>query len=350
MKLLFGASPSKFYHVIEFSKMLDKFGIETKVVLDKDVCDGYPSRKFVSWFSTDKKFKQILKEFKPNVIMVDRQRHFGLAAIENNIPLLVHMRGDYWKEMEWAKKTIYSKFPKNIIIKKWEEMGNEILSKSDAIIPICRYLENRTKEFYPKKKTHVLYQGIKIDDWYDVKGIKLKHPCVGLVQSAKIWGKTEEMLILKKILKKLPNVNFYWVGEGPYAEMIIKELKEFSNFNWLGVLAYPSKVREFLSEIDLYALISGIDMAPLTLLEAQLMKKPIITSNVGGIPELMKDKSTGILYNKGDYEDLLEKISMILENKEIQTQMGIEARRFVEENFTWEKIIKDFSKFLKSNF
>ena len=127
MKLLFGASPSKFYHVIEFSKKLDEFGIESKVVLDSKICDGFPSRKISNWFNSDKKFKQILNEFKPNVIMIDRQRHFGLASIKNDIPLLTHMRGDFWKEIEWAKETIYKKFPKNIAIKKWEEIGNNVL-------------------------------------------------------------------------------------------------------------------------------------------------------------------------------------------------------------------------------
>ena len=44
-------------------------------------------------------------------------------------------------------------------------------------------------------------------------------------------------------------------------------------FIGLGSLDYPNKVREFLTEIDVYALISGIDMSPLTLQEAQLMEK-----------------------------------------------------------------------------
>ncbi len=45
------------------------------------------------------------------------------------------------------------------------------------------------------------------------------------------------------------------------------------NFHWLGKLEYPDKVREFLSEIDIYALITGMDLSPLSLKEAQLMKK-----------------------------------------------------------------------------
>ena len=131
-----------------------------------------------------------------------------------------------------------------------------------------------------------MYQGINSKNWFFEKGMKLKHPCVGLVQSANIWGKTREMLILKNVLKKFPNVMFYLVGDGPYAKTLNLELSQFENFKWLGNLEYTNGVRQFLSEIDIYALISGIDMAPLTLLEAQLMKKPVIATSVGGIPEL----------------------------------------------------------------
>ena len=88
------------------------------------------------------------------------------------------------------------------------------------------------------------------------------------------------------------------------------KLEKFDNFTWLGSLEYPNKVRKFLSEIDAYALISGIDMSPLTLLEAQLMEKPVIATNVGGIPELMIDGKTGFLIEKNNPKDLERKFCL----------------------------------------
>jgi len=193
-----------------------------------------------------------------------------------------------------------------------------------------------------------LQSGIDSAKWYYEKGMQLQHPCVGLVQGAVIWGKTKELLTLKKVLEKLPNVMFYWAGDGPYVQEILQELKKYPNFKWLGKLDYPEKVRQFLSEIDVYALISGIDMSPLTLQEAQLMEKPVIATDVGGIPELMEDKKTGLLVEKGNSEDLVEKISFLLENQKESKQMGITGRKFVEDNFSWEKIAKEFTKKVKS--
>ena len=271
MKLLIGASSSKIFHLQEFSNYLKKIDVECKLVFDADYADGFPSRSTNSWFNSNKKFKNLLDEFSPDAIFVDRQRHFGLESTKTDIPLLVHLRGNYWEEMKMAKETLYKSPPKSIAINKWEEIGSKCFENSKMILPICRYLENVVKKHYPKKPTSILYQGITPENWYPTDGMKLQHPCVGLIQGAVIWGKTREMLTLKRVLKSMPKIHFYWAGDGPYRDKILAELEKFDNFHWLGNLEYPGKIRDFLSEIDIYALISGIDMAPLTLLEAQLL-------------------------------------------------------------------------------
>jgi len=342
MRILIGASSSKIFHLQEFSDALNELGIITKVVFDADYSDGFPSRKIKNWLKSKKIFKKLIQDFKPNLILIDRQRHFGLDAINEKIPLFVHLRGNYWKEMETASKTIYKSLPKKIALNSWKRIGKKCLDDSICLIPICNYLNKITKEKYPEKNTFVMYQGINPSNWYPEKGIELEHPCVGLLQGAVIWDKTKELLILKKVLKKLPDVKFYWVGDGPFAQEIIVELDKFENFKWLGPLQYPNEVRKYLTEIDVYALISGLDMSPLTLLEAQLMKIPVIATDVGGISELMKDEKTGFLIKKNDPEKIVEKILQILENKEKAKNMGEEGRKFVENNFSWNIIAKKF--------
>jgi glycosyltransferase involved in cell wall biosynthesis len=167
------------------------------------------------------------------------------------------------------------------------------------------------------------------------------------VQDANWWGKTKELLILKEVLKKMPNVYFYWVGDGQYRDKILDELEKYDNFKWLGRLEYPDQVRKFLETIDVYALITGMDLAPLTLKEAQLMKKPVIATDVGGDKEMMIDKKTGFLVKEGDYEGLIEKISYLLENKEIAQKMGEEGAKFIQEEFNWERVAKKFLKIIE---
>jgi len=349
MKLLIGGSSTFMFHLEEFAKKLNELGVETKLVFDADYADGFPSRKIKTWFRKNKKFDKLVEEFQPDAIFIDREKHFGIRALEKNIPLVVLLRGHYWSELEWYKKTIYKKFPKNIALWGWDRIAKRIFQEAEIILPICKYLETVTQDYVPNKKTDVFFEGIDSSRWYNVDGIELKHPCVGLVQRANWWGKTSEMLILKKVLEKMPNVNFYWVGDGPFRERILNEIGMYENFHWLGKLEYPDKVREFLSEIDVYALITGMDLAALSLKEAQLMQKPVIATNVGGNPEMMKDGITGYLVERGNYEEIIEKISLLLKDKKLSEDMGNAGRRFVEETYNWEVIAKNFIRILNEN-
>ena len=348
MRLLIGGSSSFFFHLKEFSDALNRLGVESKLVFDADHSDGFPSRKIKNWFQTKKKFNKLIDEFKPDAIFVDRQRHFGIDALETNIPLFVLLRGNYWSELSWNKKTIYKSFPKSIALWKWDQIAKRIFKEAEIILPICKYLEKITNEHVPNQKTDVFVEGVNVSHWYQVKGMDLKHPCVGLLQNAVRWDKIGEMLILRKVLERMPDVHFYWAGGGQLQNRILSELNTYENFHWLGKLEYPDKVREFFSEIDVYALVTGMDLSPLSLKEAQLMKKPVIATNVGGNPETMVDGKTGFLVDQGNHEQIIARLSLLLADKELSKKMGNDGRKFIEDTFNWEAATKLFIKTLES--
>ena len=171
MRLLIGGASSKFFHLKEFGEAISKFGVEYKLVNDVDVIDGFPSRKISNWGQSTSQFKKIIQDFKPDAIFVDRQRHFGIAAIKSDLPLIMHLRGDFWSEIEWAKTTIYKSFPKNLVIKKWEKLGEENFRGSKIIMPICKYLEEIVQGRFPSKSTYVLQSGIDSSKWYHEDGM-----------------------------------------------------------------------------------------------------------------------------------------------------------------------------------
>ena len=349
MKLLVGGAKTKFFHLKEFCDALGKFGVEYKLVHDVDIYDGFPSRNFKHWFQTRRKFNELIRDFEPDAIFIDRQRHFALAATETKIPTYMLLRGDYWNEMKWAKNTLYKTPPRRIALSQWGKIAQKCFKNSTMILPICKYLDKIVHEHYPNKKTNVLYGGIDTSRWYPVEEMELKHPCVGLLQGAWIWGKTKEILTLAKVMEAMPDITFYWAGDGPYKQKITDVLGKYDNFKWLGALEYPDKVRQYLAALDVYALVSGIDMSPLTLQEAQLMKKPVVATNAGGIPELMIDKETGFLVEKGDHEDWIKKLTLLINDKKLAEKMGNAGRKFIEDNFSWERMAKRFLKIVQEN-
>ena len=266
-------SLGKLFHLKEFSTELQKQNVQVKLVKDIDFSRGFPSKNISDWVNGDKKFKKLIKDFKPDAIFTDRQTHFALHSIKSGIPTFILLRGHYWQEYFWGMKTLGKNFKTRCIIWLRNRISEKVFRDATGIIPICEYLENVVKEHYPKQNTGVFLEGINSEWWYHAKKMELKHPCVGLVQDANWWGKTKELLVLEDVLQKMPNVNFYWAGDGQYRKQITDKLEKFDNFKWLGRLEYPEKIREFLETVDIYALITGMDLAPLTLKEAQLMEK-----------------------------------------------------------------------------
>ena len=176
LKLLFAGFGLRYIHLKGFAETLSKFSVECKVVVDSEIYDGFPSRKIRNWFQTKKKFNKLINEFKPDAIFVDRQRHFGIAALKAGIPLFVHLKGDYWKEIKMAKETLYKPLPKRIALWQWGRIADQCFKGATVILPTCKYLDSEVKKFYPNKKTEIFYQGIIPSQWLPEKGMKLKHP------------------------------------------------------------------------------------------------------------------------------------------------------------------------------
>jgi glycosyltransferase involved in cell wall biosynthesis len=69
---------------------------------------------------------------------------------------------------------------------------------------------------------------------------------------------------------------------------------------------------------------------------------------VGGNQEMMVDGKTGFLVEKGNDEQLIEKLRLLLEDVNMAKKMGNEGRKFIEETFNWEIVTKNFIKTIES--
>ena len=341
-------SIGKYSHLKDFGEALTKFNMDYKLVRETDYVVGFPTKQIGKLISSKKKFKKLIESFKPDAVLVDRQSNFGLEVIKAGIPLFVILRGHHCSELEFAKETIYKDRFMRKIVDIRSQVAEKVFAGATAILPVCNHLTGIIKEHYAQQSIEVYVEGVDNTRWYKQDGMKLKHPCVGLLQDANWWRKTREMLTLEKVIEKMPEINFYWVGDGQYKDQILQVLGRFDNFHWLGSLQYPDKVREYLTEIDVYALITGMDLAPLSLKEAQLMEKPVIATNVGGNPEMMIDGKTGFLVEQGNHEQIIARLSLLLADKELSKKMGNDGRKFIEDTFDWEFVTKNFIKTIES--
>ena len=115
----------------------------------------------------------------------------------------------------------------------------------------------------------------------------------------------------------------------------------------MGNLEYPNEIKKFFSSIDVYLLLSGLEGLGQSIIESMLMKKPVIASNIGGIPEIVIDGETGFLVNLVDSDQIVHLINDLLSKPELVKKITAKAEENVKMNYSWEFLAKEFSDILE---
>jgi glycosyltransferase involved in cell wall biosynthesis len=116
-------------------------------------------------------------------------------------------------------------------------------------------------------------------------------------------------------------------------------LHEFVSF--LGWVVGEEKKKHY-ERADVFLLPSHAENLPFALLEAMAMGLPVVSTPVGGIPEVIEDGREGYLIEPGDEQALAERIVRLLKEPQLRKTMGANARRRVQEQFSPERIAKQW--------
>lgn len=106
------------------------------------------------------------------------------------------------------------------------------------------------------------------------------------------------------------------------------------------------QMREFYNSLDLYFAASRTESGPRTVLEAAACGIPVISTDIGLVPELIENEVDGFIVDR-DYEVMKKKISWIINNREILPSIGNKIRKKMEDEFNWEKIVFQWTDFFK---
>jgi len=156
-------------------------------------------------------------------------------------------------------------------------------------------------------------------------------------------GYLELFEAFKKVLEKFPNTVLLVVGpEEPEKKDAINPevVKNYSIEKNVLFLGRKTDVDELYPLMDVFVLPTHREGIGATILEASAMEKPVIATRIGGCPEAINNKVTGILLPIKDSEKLAEAIIYLLKNPEKAKEMGRKGRRKVLREFD-EKLIFD---------
>ncbi|MBI4918407.1 glycosyltransferase family 4 protein [archaeon] len=142
----------------------------------------------------------------------------------------------------------------------------------------------------------------------------------------------------KKVNKKYKNTKLLIIGEGPQRE----------NLKHPNVILKGSKnnVVPYLQAMDVYVLPSLTETSSLSTMEAMSCGLPVIVTPVGNIKEYVIDKETGLLFPRGDVNNLKDKIKYLMKREELRTQLGIAARKKIQERHDWKNTVTEIKRIL----
>ena len=166
-------------------------------------------------------------------------------------------------------------------------------------------------------------------------------PLIGAIGRL-VWQKGLEFLVgaAPIVLNYVPDAKFLLVGEGPL-EVELRNLAERSGFSERVLFTgFRSDMPEVLSALDVLVLPSLREGLPMILLEGMAMAKPIVTTNIEGISEVVEHDKTGVLVPPGNSQILAEGIIGLLKDKDKAQQIGQAGRKRVEEAFSVEMMVK----------
>lgn len=125
------------------------------------------------------------------------------------------------------------------------------------------------------------------------------------------------------------------IGDGPLMPRLQEEIRARGQKNavFLGFKTGKELKDEISSSLFTVIPSEWYENNPRSVIESFALGKPVIGARIGGIPELVKDGKTGLLFTPASSEDLKAKISVLLQKKPAIISLGKNARQFVEEEF-----------------
>ncbi|MDP4179970.1 MAG: polysaccharide pyruvyl transferase CsaB [Bacillota bacterium] len=161
-----------------------------------------------------------------------------------------------------------------------------------------------------------------------------------LVRLTPVKGLNVFINAAKEVVKKNPNVKFVIGGEGEEKKSLENKVNSLGLDKNLFFLGFVNDPYEFMSNIDINVLTSISESFPYSILEGTRVRRATVSSNVGGLPDLIDHGINGFLFNPGDYKKLAEYLLKLSMDKSLRDDMGSRIYLKASEKFSLKNMCK----------
>ena len=207
-------------------------------------------------------------------------------------------------------------------------------------VGISSIITDQIKELYKLKNVTTIYNPV---DTSKFLANKENHDKFTFITIGRMSPQKNQALLLKSfsnIVKKNKNVSLIFIGDGELKEELFALTKQLNIENYVKYIGNVSNVECFLNKADVFVLSSTYEGLPMTILEAMSIGLPIISTNVGGVKDVVTDN--GLLVGVNENE-LTEAMELIMYSKEKYDNFANNSKKNAN-NFNLEKIAKEYEK------
>lgn len=196
------------------------------------------------------------------------------------------------------------------------------LDKAGARAEIIKQINNENIEL-PEQKTWIG----TIAELHKNKGLKYLIEAIHILET-----KTDDPTTLPLVVI---------IGEGERRQKLQERITRYGLQNSIFLVGKIPQANRLLKSFDIFVLPSITEALPYVLLEAGQASLPVIATDVGGIPEIIKDMESGILVRPQDSDEIAKAISFVLKNPDKSTQFGVLLESIVSIQFNRDRMIAE---------
>jgi glycosyltransferase involved in cell wall biosynthesis len=313
-------------------------------------------------FKNDKcalqKIKEIIRTFQPDIVHTHASKAGALgrkAAFDCGVPIVIHtFHGHVFHSyFSWWKTKLYQLIERRLSKKTTGIIAISAIQKNELSLKykICKPAKIKViplgfdlRPFNENRNENRLLTRVK----YEILDTEIAVAIIGRLVAVKNHQLFINIIenVHQKTTKK---VVYFIVGDGEESDNIRESIKPLKEKGMdIRMTSWIKDIATFNAGMDIICLTSKNEGTPVSLIEAQAAGIPIISTNVGGIQDVILENKTGYLVHADDMEGYSEKLTELIENENKRLLMSQNGWSFVEDKFQFPNLIKNMDEYYKS--
>jgi len=256
----------------------------------------------------------------------------GLAARLTHVPLLWHVR---IMDREPLLDRFLAFLSTKIVTNSQAVAGRfEFISKPEQISVVHNGVD--TNAFNPEVDGSEIRKEL---------GLEEKQKLVTILGRMDAWkGHRFFLRAAQQTVKCVDQVTFLVVGDGDLREELQEDAVKLGIADSVLFCGYREDIPKIIAATDVLVLASLAESFGRVVIEAMAMGKPVVATNVGGVPEIIRSDHTGILVELANPDAIAQAVVRLLKDEELSKKIGQAGLRRVQEKFTIEKHVQEIQR------